>query len=225
MSHNVILPPGFELITLRERANAHEEAVRQIERGAGTLFWARRYEVAEFALILEPEEPIESAIRAFYLGMNALADTLSTHAPPDKSVTINFPDALLLDNGLIGGGRIEIVGDCLVFSGMIRTSIVGILETGTVAGATSLEDEGGEMLDAGEIIASFSRHFMANLHDYLTDGMKKPAQTYLARLPKSADRRGIAVNGDLLEGKITHSLLEALKPMNWFDRTQGAPKL
>lgn len=226
MTNNVILPPGFELVSLRESAVAHDEAVRQIERGAGTLFWSRRYEVAEFALILEPEEPIETAVRAFYLGMNALADTLSFHAPPDKAVTFHFPDALLLDGGLIGGGRLQIVGESLVFSGMIRTSIVGILDTGLVAHATSLEDAGGEMLDAGELISSFARHFMAGVHGYLTEGMKKTAETYLARLPRSKELRGIAPHGDLItKGQESLSLLKALEPINWLDRTSGAPKL
>lgn len=231
-----VMPPGFELVTLREAQDAHKEAVRQHERGAGTLFWVRRFDVAEFALILEPEEPLVSARRAFYIGMNALADTLATHAPPDKSVSINYPDALLLDNALIGGGRLawDINQNdenkppaWLVFSGMIRTHIVGVNELGLVAGSTSLEDEGGEVTDAQSLITAFTRHFMSGVHDYLNEGMKPIASTYLARLNReNKDLLGIDGNGDLITTKKQRtSLQEALKPIAWFDKTSGSPKL
>src|SRR3546814_10539256 len=55
------------------------------ERGAGTLLWVRRYDLAEFAVVLEPEEPLAGARRALYIGMNALAAALSVHAPPERS--------------------------------------------------------------------------------------------------------------------------------------------
>ena len=71
------LPPPFRLVTLREvgDAFAHATAIAA-EEGAGTLVYVGRFDLAEFAVVLEPEEPLRTARRAFYAGMAALADAL-----------------------------------------------------------------------------------------------------------------------------------------------------
>jgi len=38
------------------------------QAGAGTLVWVRRYDLVEFAVVLEPDEPLVSARRAFFAG-------------------------------------------------------------------------------------------------------------------------------------------------------------
>ena len=55
---------------------------------------------------LEPEEPLAAARRAFYAGMNALADALAAHAPPERPITFDWPDAIRIDGVLVGGGRL-----------------------------------------------------------------------------------------------------------------------
>ena len=59
------LPPPYTLVSLREIGDAFAHA-RSIagEAGAGTLVVTRRFDLAEFALVLEPEEPLGSARRA-----------------------------------------------------------------------------------------------------------------------------------------------------------------
>ncbi len=71
------LPTLYRLVTLRELGDAfaHGCAIAG-EHGAGTLVWVRRFDVAEFAVVLEPEEPFGRARRAFFTCMNALADAL-----------------------------------------------------------------------------------------------------------------------------------------------------
>ena len=59
-------------------------------------------------VVLEPDEPLRTARRAFYAGMNALADALLVHAPPEKPIAIDWPDALRVDGGLVGGGRLDV---------------------------------------------------------------------------------------------------------------------
>ena len=81
------LPPGFRLVTLREVGDAFAHAkANAAELGAGTLVYVGRFDLAEFAVVLEPDEPLRSARRAFYAGLAALADALIAHAPPEKSV-------------------------------------------------------------------------------------------------------------------------------------------
>ena len=59
------LPPPFRLVTLREvgDAFAHAAAIAA-EEGAGTLVYVGRFDLAEFAVVLEPDEPLRTARRA-----------------------------------------------------------------------------------------------------------------------------------------------------------------
>src|SRR5205809_1563424 len=101
------LPPPYRLVTLREVGDAFAHAGKiAAEEGAGTLVYVGRFDLAEFAVVLEPDEPLGTARRAFYAGMTALADALAAHAPPEKPITIDWPDAIRIDGGLIGGGRL-----------------------------------------------------------------------------------------------------------------------
>ncbi len=133
------LPPGFTLVTLRESGDAFAHACRHAgEMGAGTLVWVRRFDIAEFALVLEPETPLVEARKAFFLGMNAVADAISVHCPPEKPLQFRWPDSFLYDGGLVGGARFGMpkktaedqVPDWLVFSAMIRTAFPDSLERG-----------------------------------------------------------------------------------------------
>ena len=77
------LPPPFTLVTLREVGDAFAHAIELApSEGAGTLTYVGRFDLAEFAVVLEPDEPLRTARRALYLGMVALVDALLTHAPP-----------------------------------------------------------------------------------------------------------------------------------------------
>src|ERR1700676_4600954 len=99
------LPPPFRLVTLREVGDAFVHAcTHAAELGAGTLVFVGRFDLAEFAVILEPEEPLVAARRAFYAGMVALGDALAAAAPPEKPLVIEWPDAIQVDGGLVGGG-------------------------------------------------------------------------------------------------------------------------
>src|SRR3712207_8603271 len=90
------LPPPYSLIALRESGDAFAHACRIAEEaGAGTLVWVRRFDLIEFAVVLEPEEPLRSARRALYCGMIALADAIAAHCPPERDVTFEWPDTVL----------------------------------------------------------------------------------------------------------------------------------
>jgi hypothetical protein len=80
------LPPPFRLVTLREVGDAFAHATRvAAEEGAGTLVYVGRFDLAEFAVVLEPEEPLKTARRALYAALTALADALAVHAPPERA--------------------------------------------------------------------------------------------------------------------------------------------
>ena len=99
------LPPPFRLVVLREVGDAFAHAcAHAADLGAGTLIFVGRFDLAEFAVVLEPDEPLASARRAFYACMVALGDALAAPAPPEKPIVVEWPDAVYIDGGLVGGG-------------------------------------------------------------------------------------------------------------------------
>src|SRR2546428_4214086 len=101
------LPPPFRLVSLREVGDAFAHAVATAgAAGAGTLVHVGRFDLAEFAVVLEPDEPLKTARRALYAGLTALADALAVHAPPERPITFEWPDAVGVDGGLVGGARL-----------------------------------------------------------------------------------------------------------------------
>src|SRR6202035_4013596 len=142
------LPPPFRLVMLREAGDAfaHAGAIAAAE-GAGTLVHVGRFDLAEFAVVLEPEEPLRTARRALYIGLCALADALAAQAPPEKPISFDWPDTVRVDGGLVGGARLgwpsgsdeDKEPPWIVFSAMIRTVAVGEYEPGLYPLAAALD--------------------------------------------------------------------------------------
>ena len=100
-------PPFFEAVRLREHADAFRHAQTHAgDDGAGTIYHVGRFDLVEFAVVLEPEEPLSVARKIFFAGMNAVAATLAAQCPPEKPITFRYPGALVFDGGLVGGARL-----------------------------------------------------------------------------------------------------------------------
>jgi biotin-(acetyl-CoA carboxylase) ligase len=234
------LPPPFTLETLREVGDAFAHAIKLApEQGAGTLVYVGRFDLAEFAVVLEPEEPLRTARRALYAGMAALIDALAVHAPPEKPITIDWPDAVRVDNGLVGGGRLawpegaaeDEPPDWLVFGAMIRTVSMGEGEPGLNPLAAALEEEGFTDFTSGALVESFARHLMVHIDAWQEHGFGAVAKEYLQRLPRETGvRRDIDDNGDLLvrhTGKVDvarRKLLSTLAAPSWLDPKTRGPR-
>jgi hypothetical protein len=233
------LPPPFHLVTLREVGDAFAHATAQAaELGAGGLVFVGRFDLAEFAVVLEPEEPLRTARRALYAGLSALADALASHAPPEKPIAFDWPDAIRVDGGLVGGGRIawpegdeDAPPPWLVFGGMIRTVSMAEGEPGLRPLAAALEDEGFDDAGSGRLVESFARHLMVAVDVWQEKGFKEIAKDYLSRLPpEPGARRDIDDNGDLLVrgmGKVEverRLLIPALATPSWLDPATGGPR-
>jgi biotin-(acetyl-CoA carboxylase) ligase len=235
------LPPPFTLVTLREVGDACAHAVKVApERGAGTLVYVGRFDLAEFAVVLEPDEPLRIARRALYTGMSALADALLAFAPPEKPIAIDWPDAIRIDGGRVGGGRLvwpkgareDEAPEWLVFGGMIRTVSMTGNDPGLHPMTTALEAEGFTDVAAAELVASFARHLMVHIDALQEYGFGAIAREYLRRLPtESGMRRDIDENGDLLVrcvGKAEAQrrvLTAALAVPSWLDPKSGGPRI
>jgi len=244
------LPPGFTGITLREYHDAVKEAcARAAEHGAGTLFWVRRFDTIEFAVVLEPEETLVTARRALFAVMNAAVDALAAHVPPERPIALEWPDTIVLDGGVIGGARLAAPPGCSedevpewLVAGIVLRNVVPVrtvvasgghqLDTPHIHG-TSLEAEGIEIIDGAAIIASFARHLMVYFDLWQEKGFQPVAEQFLAHIPEAKGfKRGIDFNGDLLmkyyrsPDKVERrDLKDELAAPQWMDPKTGEPWL
>jgi biotin-(acetyl-CoA carboxylase) ligase len=236
------LPPGYTLVGLREFGDAFAHGCDiAAEAGAGTLVWVRRYDLVEFAVVLEPDEPLRSARRAFFAGMNATADAIAAHCPPERDVSFDWPDAIRFDGGLLGGARLGWPKQCaedaiphwLVFGVILRAADMADIGEMQAAAGVSLLGEGFAMIDTDAIIESFARQLMSAFDRWNERGFESIARDYLQRLSRRTpeERRAIDAVGDLLIRPASGSglpgryrLVDALAAAAWYDPIQRGPK-
>jgi biotin-(acetyl-CoA carboxylase) ligase len=240
LAPKLVLPPPFSVVRLREVGDAFAHAISVApELGAGTLVYVGRFDLAEFAVVLEPDEPLIKARRTFYAGMAALADALAAHAQPETSIIIDWPDSLLVNQGLVGGGRLawpqnvdeDETPPWLVFGGMIRTVSMTGVEPGLNPFVTALEEEGFTDAMSNHIVESFSRHFMVAVDAWQESGFSAVAKSYLERLAREHGvRRNVDENGDLLVRRMgkaevaRQEFLPRLCQPAWFDPASKGPR-
>ncbi len=234
------LPPLYTAVRLRELGDAFAHAIAIAgDNGAGTLVHVGRFDVAEFALVLEPEEPLRTARRALYAGVAALSDALIGCSEPETAVGITWPDAVTVNGGLVGGGRLawphgvseDDVPPWIVFGAMVRLESTSGKEPGADPTITTLAEEGFSGVMSHRIIESFARHFMVTIDAWHENGFNAVAKTYFERFPREQGlRRDIADNGDLLLRRMASDkverkpLVEALASPSWLDPSNGAPR-
>lgn len=239
MAEQIQLPPPFTLVRLRESGDAFAHACRIApESGAGTLVYVGRFDLAEFAVVLEPAEPLTTARRAFYAGMVALTAALRAYAPPAKEVAVGWPDTVRIDGGLVGGGRLGWPASAdedeppgwLVFGAMIRTVMMNDRDPGVRPLASALDEEGFGEAGAVQMTESFARHLMRAIDSWQVDGFDSVARDYLSRIPRERQLvRRIDDRGDLLTRRIGSDateradLVKALATPSWLDPKLGGP--
>jgi len=189
--------------------------------------------------VLEPEESLAQARRAFYAGMVALADALAAQSQPETSIAIDWPDSISVNGGMVGGGRLgwpkgikeDETPPWLVFSAMIRTVSMTGVEPGLNPLYTALEEEGFTDEMSNQVVESFARHFMVAFDSWAENGFGAVAKNYLARLAaEKGIRRDIGDNGDLLIRRMGKAevdrkpLLAALAKPAWLDPKTKGPR-
>ena len=211
---------------------------RRLPLGVGKDRAVGRFDLAEFAVVLEPTDPLVRARRVFYAGMGALADAIAAAAPPETAIHINWPDALYVNWGLVGGGRLAWpkstdeanVPAWLVFGATIRTVWNKRIDPGLTPELTALDEEGFAEITSNQIVESFARNFMQALDVWQESGFATAVRPYLERLARENHQsREIDENGDLLvqpaSGGATErqALLPRLKAPAWLDLAYKEP--
>jgi Biotin/lipoate A/B protein ligase family len=223
LSDGLNLPPPFRLVSLRESGDAFSYACANAPAlGAGTLVWTRRFDLAEFAVVLEPNESLRTARRAFLLGMNALIEALAAVSPPQMPISLDWPDAIRVDGVLVGGGRLgwpdgapeEQEPEWLVFAAMLRTALLQAADPGLWPLSGALEELGFTELDIGSLLESFARHLLADFHALAEDGFEAIQQQH--RMHRTDGQPGSLDLAQLQNKLITPS---------WLDRATGLPWL
>jgi hypothetical protein len=189
--------------------------------------------------VLEPEEPLRSARRAFLAGMAALADAVGSHCPPEKGLEFEWPDGVRFNAARVGGGRLGWPEDCreddvpgwLVFGAALVAARLGVTDPGLTPDSTTLEEE-GFAIEAGAIVESFARHLMNAFHLWAEESFDAVAERYLERLARKAGSTySIDGNGDLLvrhhgqNSPERRALLPALLTPTWLDPATGGPRI
>ncbi|WP_288579798.1 biotin/lipoate--protein ligase family protein [uncultured Methylobacterium sp.] len=217
-SPGLLLPPAFRALRLppAARETAHERACALAAadaEAAGTLVVGARPDLVDVAVVLAPEEPLSVARLAGLVGLTALAETVGSHGPPDKPVTVDAAGALFFDRARLGGGRLawpescgeDAVPDWLVFSGMLIASKREAGDPGHTPDSTSLEEEGFETTGIA-LVESFARHLLRGLALWAEDGAA------------GARARARGFLG-------TEAGPPALDGAGWFDPARGGPRL
>lgn len=240
LEHSLDLPPRFRSIRLREvgDAFAHAQTVAAVQ-GAGTLVHVGRFDLSEFAVVLEPEESLALVRPAFYACMVALRDALIAHAPAERAITFGWPDAIYVDGGLVGGGRLAWPADALedgvpewlVFGSTIRLVSLAGKDAGLRPLVTALDEEGFADIGSSQLVESFARHLMVAMDAWRTNEFSTVTQNYISHLDHekgatpSLDARGnllVSWRGQKVPDR--HSLVEALAEPSWLDPATGGPK-
>jgi hypothetical protein len=235
----LLLPPLFTLH--RVGRGAFEAACeRAASVGAGALVVEERPGVLGLAVVLEPEEPLAAARRAFTVCMAAATDALVAHCPPERVVGIGWPDVIVHDACRIGGGRLAwdaveetAVPDWLVFGVELIADRDDLAEPGAFPETISLAEE--DFGAATDLVESFARNLMLRMDIWGRDGFDAAADGYLTRLiaAEAGAAHAIGPTGDLvvlMSGQVTaHSLAPALSPAaveaRWRDPARGGPRL
>jgi hypothetical protein len=171
--------------------------------------------------------------------MAAATDAVIAHAEPETEVNIDWPDAIAVNRGVVGGGRLawpegtrdDETPDWLVFGAMIRTAKLAGMEPGENPDITTLAEEGFNDIDPDRLMESFARNLMVAIDAWQEEGFGAVAKTYLERLPReSGIRRAIEDNGDLVIRRAgiadveRRPLLPLLRTPSWLDPVARAPR-
>lgn len=178
------LPPPFLENTLREGGDAFARAVALAEAGAGAgnIVWVRRYDSADCAVILEPEEVLAEARKVIFAGLLALADAVS---PQDAAITFRWPDTVLAHGHQVGGARIatapcaeDATPEWLVFGFTLRL-VTEAMPDG--ASPASLAAAGFADIETGPLIERFANQLVQVLDEWFDAGIAAVVARFQAR--------------------------------------------
>ncbi len=173
-------PPLLRGEALRANLDPVTKAVSMAMRGIdpGLVVWSEDTTAARAALVLTPEEPLETAIGILFAAELGLADSLGALAPPEVAVHFIWPDRIKVNGALCG--RMKVVAsnneptsepDWLVIGMEIPIMPIREAEPGDTPDQTALSEEGCGDITAPQLIENWARHTMVWISRFVDDGI------------------------------------------------------
>ncbi|KPQ07948.1 MAG: Biotin-(acetyl-CoA carboxylase) ligase [Rhodobacteraceae bacterium HLUCCA12] len=235
VQETLMLPPPFTPIRASGEDVLEEAAALADEHGAGTLVLHEGPGLLAFAVVLEPDAPLEQAQMAFILGMTALGDALAAHCPPERPVRFVWPDEVRFDGARLGGGRFRVAPGCgpdavpdwMVFAAELIADRDHLAHPGDCPDSLSLKEEGFDPADM--IVATFASYMMLYFDRWTHEGLESVTNRYLMRIDPPLLRGVRRFEGDRLVeitpsgGRRHPPLMAALGQTGW--RGKKGPNL
>ena len=174
----------FELAQDRARAG---------KLGAGDVAWSRDNALVRFSIVLEPDVSRARAAEILPLTAVALGDCIGALTPPQVAVTFLWPGTILVNGAQVGevkaalaeaadGDSRDAPPDWLVIGAILRLKRgANEPEPGHTPQFTTLDEEGCTEVTGVELIESATRHFLAWLHRWQSDGFDIVADAWMFR--------------------------------------------
>lgn len=174
------LPPIFRLQLIEPDLDVAAEAVRfaNADGDPATIICAEREDVLDCGIILHPETDLNDAMLVIYVAALGLGDALGTVVQAGIDMTFRWPD--IIEANLASVARLDLIipdeakgtdiPDWIIAR---MTTQVGDLDGDWRDGPfpeTSLAGEGCVEVTTGQLLESFSRHFLTWLNRWQQDG-------------------------------------------------------
>ncbi len=209
MTERPDFPPAFRPYAITADLDPFDRAVEMAKEGvdAGTLLWSARQDVFECAIVLAPENSLETSLPVVLAASLGLGDALGALIPPVIAVTFGWPDRIEMNGGVVGKIRLVIaetpnptvVPDWLVIG--FNLANAGHWREGGQDGQhiTTLTEEGCQ-IDLLDLLEAFSRHFLAWINRWQSDGVQPVQQAWMSRTLDVGKSVKIDLGGRLREG-------------------------
>lgn len=192
MTERPVFPPLFRPFAVTPELDPFERCLSIAGEGAeaGTLLWSIGPDACECAVVLAPEQALESSLPIVLVAMLGLGDALGALAPPVVAVTFGWPDRVEVNGGVVGGVRLacpghvaaETVPDWLIVGfGIAMRSRWGDDARHDDLRRTTLADEGCGDIATIDLLEAFSRHFLGWINRWRESGVEPVKQAWLSR--------------------------------------------
>lgn len=209
MTERPDLPPIFDAYDVAAEVDPFERAISLAKSGtdAGTLVWSRRADAYRSALILLPERSLEESLPVVLVAMLGLGDALGTLIPPVVSVTYGWPDRIEINGGLVGNVRLAVastpnptaVPDWLVVGFNLALEGGWSKTKDRTQHCTTLIEEGCRIYHM-DLLETLSRHLLAWINRWQSDGIQPVQQAWMSRAPEIGKRIEIEIGGRVKQG-------------------------
>jgi len=209
MTERPDFPPIYQPYAVTADLDPIDRAVDMAEDGteAGTLLWSTRQDTYECAIVLAPEYALEDSLPIVLVASLGLGDALGSLVPPVVAVTFGWPDRIEINGGHVGDVRVVMaktenptaIPDWLVIGFHLANSGHWQSKDETGRHTTTLTEEGCQ-IDVLDLLESFSRHFLAWINRWQSDGIQPVQQAWMSRTLDVGKLVSINVAGERREG-------------------------